>query len=68
VAGVGAGFGAADRTYTRLMGRTSTARKSLPQATFALRPYAADSALAQPVTTADVDVLENCRVALHGHG
>jgi hypothetical protein len=46
----------------------STARKSLPQATSALRPYAADSAVGRPVATADVDVLENCRVALHGHG
>lgn len=50
------------------MGRMSTARESLPQAASALRPFAADSAVGRPVTTPDVDVLENCRVALHGHG
>jgi hypothetical protein len=50
------------------MGRTSNARESLPQATSALRPKAADPAVLRPVTTADVDMLENCHVALHGHG
>jgi hypothetical protein len=50
------------------MGRVSTARESLPQATRGLRPSAAGSAVAGSVTIADVEVPETGRVALHGHG
>ncbi|MGP3980855.1 hypothetical protein [Streptomyces sp. KR80] len=50
------------------MGRTSAVRECLQQATCALCPAAAGSAVVGPATAADVEAPVTGRTALHGHG
>jgi hypothetical protein len=58
---------APDRTYTRPMGDTSTAKKRR-QAAFALVSPTVATAAAGPATAADAEAPETGRDALHGHG
>ncbi|MFI9081709.1 hypothetical protein ACIGW8_35475 [Streptomyces sioyaensis] len=50
------------------MGRTNAVRECLQQASCALRPAVASSAVIGPATAADADAPEIGRGALHGHG